>query len=298
MMHEPPSGYQIVLRTDRRREWRDGRLVLSAVGIQAATLQQDGHWMLIVKEAQAAAAARELAAYQRENREPVAGDVAPTPVYRGGPTAVVVYALVLMLVTTLGAHGVLGGEWLARGRMHAGSVMAGQWWRTFTALTLHLDAGHLASNLIFGTLFGLLAGRLFGGGVAWLIVVVAGALGNFVNAAVQPPAHLSIGASTAVFAALGAIVSHGLRPRTTAQQPRLKRWSPLIAGLVLLAFTGVGGPRTDVAAHVTGFLAGLGIGWGGCQLPARWLARPALQWAAGSAAVGLVVIAWALALSG
>lgn len=201
-----------------------------------------------------------------------------------------------MLVAVFATRWSFGIDWFFAGRMEAGRVMAGEWWRIVTALTLHLDAGHIMGNLAFGGVFGFLAGRVLGGGVAWLAIVVAGALGNLMNAAVQAPTHLSIGASTAVFAALGVIVSHALRPRAAVPEKTLKRWSPLIGGVLLLAFTGVGGERTDIVAHVTGFFGGLLIGWAACRLPDRWLASRLVQRLAGFTAIAVVVSAWIVAL--
>jgi len=50
-----------------------------------------------------------------------------------------------------------------------------------TALTLHVDSGHLITNLGFGMLFGYLAGQLLGPGIAWASILAAGALGNFLT---------------------------------------------------------------------------------------------------------------------
>jgi cytochrome c biogenesis protein CcdA len=100
-----------------------------------------------------------------------------------------------------------------------------------------------------------------------------------------------------VFAALGILVSHSLHHWRDDRRRRLKRWSPLICGVVLLAFTGVGGERTDVAAHVTGFLAGMLMGFLGCRLPDRWLANAAVQKWSGLAAIALVAAAWIVAIA-
>ena len=72
-----------------------------------------------------------------------------------------------------------------------------------TALGLHADSVHLAGNLVFGLVFGFLAGERLGWGLAWFGMLLAGALGNTLNAFVQAPDHTSVGASTAVFATLG-----------------------------------------------------------------------------------------------
>ncbi len=295
-MYKPPSGYETVFKTRQRKECLESRLVLDAVGISSEATHHDGWWLLVVSSDDLATSAAELDAYRQENPDRSTPGSPAIPLYRGAATGVFFYAGTIIAIFILTAQSAFGLDWLAAGRMEAGRVMAGEWWRTVTALTLHLDVGHISSNLVFGAVFGLLAGQVLGGGVAWLAIVIAGALGNFMNAMVQSPAHTSIGASTAVFAALGVIVSHALRPRASAAEKPLKRWSPLIGGLLLLAFTGVGGERTDVAAHLTGFLAGLLIGWVGCGLPDHRLASRTVQKWAGLATLVIVISAWSIAL--
>ena len=54
----------------------------------------------------------------------------------------------------------------------------GQWWRLFTAMWLHADLTHLASNAMFGfILLGLAMGR-YGTGFGLLAAYLAGAGGN------------------------------------------------------------------------------------------------------------------------
>jgi membrane associated rhomboid family serine protease len=81
------------------------------------------------------------------------------------------------------------------------------------------------------------------------------------------------------------------------QDKPVRRWSPLIGGVLLLAFTGVGGERTDVAAHLTGFLAGMLIGWVGCRLPDHWLASRRVQKSAGIATIAMIAAAWIVGLA-
>lgn len=270
--------------------------MLQAVGIPAEVDYRDGYWQLVVRRSDRPAATAELEAYRLENQDRSTVRSRPVPVYGGAADAALVYAGVLILVASLSLQSAFELEWVAAGAMRAGRVVGGEWWRSITALTLHVDAAHLVGNLIFGGVFGFLAGRVLGGGVAWLVIATAGALGNGINALMRAPNHWSIGASTAVFAALGVIVAHALLPWTDPPERPLKRWSPLIAGTVLLAFTGVGGQRTDVAAHVAGFLAGLLLGWLGCRLPSRLLASRAVQQWAGFTTIALVGSAWAAAI--
>lgn len=289
----------MALETRRRDECRESRLVLEAAGIPVQTVRSGSGWLLVVAEQDLGIATTELEAYRQENRERAE---APPPervqLYGGAAFGIVVYGAIIVSVAVLTAYSAYGVDWMAAGSMRAGRVLEGQWWRVTTALTLHVDLQHLLGNLAMGGLFCFFASRVLGGGIGWLVIVLAGSLGNGINALVQPPEHTSVGASTAVFAALGVIVAHAFRHREAAANERpLKRWAPLVGGVLLLAFTGVGGERTDVVAHVTGFLAGLIVGWLGCRLRPVWMADGRVQQAAGVLAVGLVVGAWLMALA-
>jgi rhomboid protease GluP len=150
---------------------------------------------------------------------------------------------------------------LAVGSAQADLIRDGAWWRTVTALTLHVDHGHLLGNLVAGVVFGLLVAQLLGSGLAWLAILLAGALGNAVNAALQAPDHTAVGAPTAVFGALGVVSGYTRQRRTIPWRGGLRRWAPLSAGILLLVYPGFGGERTDVGAHVAGFAVGAVLGW-------------------------------------
>jgi hypothetical protein len=72
------------------------------------------------------------------------------------------------------------------------------------------------------------------------------------------------------------------------------RWAPLIAGVILLGFTGAGGERTDVLAHLTGFAMGLlaGVAHASWRIPRGTVA----QVVAGVLAIAVIAGAWQLAL--
>jgi len=291
-----------VFQAPTRRECGELRLVLDAMGIDATISRPPiGHdrvdWELQVWPRDVAAAKLELDAYQSERANEVIPLVEPIVLFQGAGWGILVYALFVISIDLLSRVDGYGWGWTIVGPMRAGEVAAGRWWQTITALTLHADVSHLASNLLFGSLFGFLAGRALGGGVGWLIIVVAGAIGNAINAMVRTPEHVSIGASTAVFAALGILVAHALYPRAIERDRPLKRFSPLIAGCVMLAFLGTEGERTDVLAHVTGFIAGLMIGSVGRYFPRRWLENPQVQLVAAGTAIAIVVVAWTIAIA-
>jgi hypothetical protein len=76
----------------------------------------------------------------------------------------------------------------------------------------------------------------------------------------------------------------------------MRNASPLVAGIALLAFTGTGGENTDILAHFAGFAVGTGLGALCAKLPMPPPGRAGVQWAAALAALGLLTLAWFLAL--
>jgi len=145
----------------------------------------------------------------------------------------------------------------------------GEWWRAATALSLHADVAHLAGNIVSGICFGILAHQAFRPGLAWVLIFFSGVIGNSLNALAQPE-HASLGASTAVFGALGLLVGAAVFRGLQAQGfgSLRRKLMPLAAGVTVLLFLGVGTPgdRTDVMAHVLGFAAGVPLGLAGCLI--------------------------------
>lgn len=273
-------------------EWA---LVLEAVGIAHEVRGAPGGEQLWVAEAALEAATRELSRYLRENHAPPAARL-EWPHHRHSIAGVAGYAAVLLAVTVAALERAGDLNWVNRGVLDAGFAARGEWWRPVTALTLHADLGHLLANLAFGAIFAWPAGQIFGPGIAWLLIV-AGAAGAYaLDALLHPPTHALLGASTAVFTALGLTAAVAWRRRATHRITVMQRAAPLVAGIALLAFTGLGGERTDVLAHVLGFAAGVLIGAASVGLPWPAPGRSVAQWAAGGTAVGLIAAAWAAAL--
>ena len=79
--------------------------------------------------------------------------------------------------------------------------------RLVTALTLHADWQHLLGNLLIGGIFISRLCRDLRSGPAWLLLLASGALGNLANAWLQNPAHRAVGASTAIFGAVGMLAT-------------------------------------------------------------------------------------------
>lgn len=156
-----------------------------------------------------------------------------------------------------------------------------EWWRPFTALFMHADTGHLLSNLSMGILFGLLCSKSMGALLAWTLIILGGVSGNLLTSwSYIPEVHRSLGASTAVFAAIGVLTGHGAAEtlRDRSKVTLFRRSLPLLGGLVLLGMYGFGpDPRTDILAHVWGFFCGaiLGLVTGAIQIKKLMAEKPA-----------------------
>ena len=274
---------------------RDWSLVLTAVGIgHLREPGPDGEELWVDAGDQARAAA-EIGRYLRENHERAAAPV-NFPRYRHGAWGVAAYAAVLIAVTGAALYRLFDRNWVNRGVLEIALLRDGEWWRALTALTLHADLGHLLANLAFGILFAYPASQFVGVGVAWLAIVLGAGAANVVDMALHPPEHSILGASTAVFTALGLTSAFTWRRRATGSLTWMQRLAPLVAGIALLAFTGTGGERTDVLAHLLGFVAGVGLGFvlAHVRLPAPGQAAP--QWIAGGLALAALGGAWFAAL--
>lgn len=277
-------------------EWA---LVLTSVGIRSRVSRVPRGFALQVHRDDARRAEAELRAYLAESAEVATSEADEPPLVEVTGSAPLRAALAVSLAM-LGFYSVTGpgrasGIWFLQGSADTALIRSGELWRTVTALTLHADLMHLVGNLLFGTFFLAAVGRSLGPGVAFAFVVLAGAGGNLANAIVRSSAHISIGASTAVFGAVGVLSGLGITRRAKRRGRRRPVLIPIAAGLGLLAMFGVGGERVDAFAHLFGLLAGVVVGLGaGFAMP-----RPLGVWAqlgAAAASVAVLLRSWQLAL--
>jgi membrane associated rhomboid family serine protease len=278
---------------------REFSLMLEAQAIDHE-LRLSGHgWELTVMPGVAARAQDEINRYSAERSTPRPKAELAQP-FSGAAIGAVGYAVILLVTAYCAGIHLFGVDWLSLGALDAGSMR--EWWRAVTALTLHLDQEHLLGNLLFGVAAGAAAGRLLGPGVAWASILGAAVLANCVEILVAPTGHLAVGASTAVFAALGLLAGLAWRQRLSMRERRWYRWAPLIAGICLLTFFGSGPSSTsatlhvDVLGHALGFICGAGVGWAYARLDIPRDRSQSLQIAAGAGAVLMVCCAWLLAL--
>lgn len=285
-----------VYRSLGRRDCEDRAFMLGAVGIASAVVLRDEHFVLEVAASDADGALLQLTQYEAENRAPPPSPPVP-PLHPQAWAGCIGYAAWLLGVAYAVSNGLFRLDAFNIGELDGARVQSGQWWRAWTALTLHLSGPHLAANLGAGIWFGYLAGRQLGVGVAWFLIVTGGGVANLLEGLLGPPWHQSVGASTAVFTALGLMSAYTWRERFQLPQSWVPRWGPLVAGVILLGWLGTAGEHTDIMAHLLGFGIGglLGVV---AALPAvsrRLHDLP--QWPAGLAAMAIMAGAWVLALA-
>ena len=262
-----PSG-QLRIPTQTRRQTMDWGLVLMSQGI-AATIDDgaDGDgWALLVSPEEYPAAMRALRLYRLENRHWHWRQPLP---WRGFlfDWKICFWVLLLVALYVL-SHGPRP-DFQTAGRMDNAAVRAGEWWRIFTAMLLHADIGHLASNLSLGlVLLGLAMGR-YGSGLGLLAAYLAGATGNLAGLLVYSPLHLGLGASGMVMGGLGMLAVQSVTLLRRNPISRKQTWTAIAAGVLLFALFGLN-PESDVLAHSAGFAAGLLLGTLLVWLPPRW----------------------------
>ena len=274
----------------RADEWA---VVLAASNIPHRLRRRLDGWALIVPAPDAAAALESLDAYDRENVGEGAdrGDaVAPSPPI----TMVGMYVALLMI----GLFAITGSraarsEWFQHGSADAARMMAGEWWRAVTALTLHADAPHLLGNALAGALLVTAVCQQLGPGVGLWLLLLAGAGGNALTAAVHGAGHVSVGASTAIFGGIGILAALRIVTPSRAGSRPGKWWIVAAASLALLAVLGTG-PNADLLAHVFGLLAGGALGLV-AALTIRSMPPAPVQWLLVAAAGAAVCGAWRLA---
>ncbi len=265
-------------------------LILSASGISCTPSRSADGWEIWVKEEDFEPALGKVSQYFRENP-----DTPPVPVRlptREHKTWTGIGAA-LLLAVFYWAEAWYGVSQTLVDRFGATSdlIVHGELYRTVTALMLHAGPVHLLGNMVGIALFGTAVCQVTRPGVGWFLILMTGAMGNLANAAVQLPGHRSIGASTAVFGAIGLLSAFQFWNKYRLPGQRLKAWLPLAGGLALLALLGTAGEHTDLMAHLFGLLAGFVLGSAYSPTISRPLPEK-YQKIAWSLTAGILILAW------
>jgi len=249
------DGAKVAAEVDARitpdeREAHDWLVVLGAAGVPCRMERGPDGWRVVIAAGDGARAADALAAYDSERieSEPADGrDWGPT---RAG----LVLAGLLVVAWAFTGFRADGRPAFLAGEGYVAAIRAGQWWRCVTALMLHADATHLLGNVAAMALLGSAVCGRVGPGLGVFLILAAGAGGNALNAVIRDAPHVSVGASTAIFGALGILAGLAIlraRPR--------RPWMPIAASLALLGLLGTG-EHADLIAHFAGFQVGIGLG--------------------------------------
>lgn len=233
-------------------------LILASQNIETSSERQGSRFDIHVENSDAQKALSAVESYYRENRffrlKKEFEDFSASS-FRSVPAIVIVILLagIHLLIRYFGIHEKMVLQFGAS----ALYISQGETYRAVTALFLHADAGHLLGNLAGMIVFAAPMINLSGYGTGPFMLLFTGTFGNILNAHFYQTAHLSIGASTSVMGAAGLLAAYQMTAGRKAS--RFNALMPLLAAGVLVAMLSQG-ERTDVMAHVFGFLTGLGSG--------------------------------------
>lgn len=291
-MADPEVSQALRVTSDRRRA-DDWALALASAGIDSHIDWAPEGCALLVRSADRGRADLVLTAFDAENRPRPA--LPSEPLEQGVSYAAFVVAVLLCAFFVVTGPRDAGRYWFERGDAMASRIAAGELWRTVTALTLHADFPHILSNAATLIIFGTSLCGLIGSGIALWLMLLSGAAGNWLTALLRGAPYSAVGASTAIFGAIGGLAAiQLLRRRRGVPLSAWRAWIPIAAGLALLAFLGTA-PQADVIAHLFGF--GVGAGLGVVALRAQPLRhRRLVQTALSIAAALVVVVCWLLAM--
>jgi len=295
----PPQEIPDLPVARRRRQAEEWALVLRAEGMAPEVRRTERGFELDLPDALRSEALRVLVEWRNENLPRASAEEALLPRSEAPSDLIVAYAAAVALLAFHRVSETQGwGEMLRdAGSAQAVHILAGEWWRIVTALTLHGGLTHVLSNTLIGGLFlGALAHRI-GPGLALCTFIVSGALGNLANALYHRTSHDSIGASTAVFGVVGVLSGLEVWRRQRSQNEWRRAWVPLGAGIGLLAMLGVGGERTDYGAHIFGLAAGALTGYLIAPAALRKRLGPAAQSTSAVLALATIALCWKIALS-
>jgi membrane associated rhomboid family serine protease len=253
------DGLVAVGRFDDLESAREYALVVLAMNLDCLITVHEGGYVIHGEEAFQEAIREEFRLYTEEQK--TVPDDPAIPVFSSGINLALIW-----ICAVLFCFGYQMENPGVEDRFLSSSIAIwedGEYYRALTSLFLHADLEHAMGNVLFGTLFGVFVANSFGPLKGWGLVLASGFLGNLASMAIRyPDQALALGASTAVFGALGLLVGAGLQEvwRTRSLRRGLRTLGPFLAGLMIFSLNGIGDPGTDTLAHLTGMACGIILG--------------------------------------
>lgn len=284
-----------IIEAESRRQALDWGLVLASQNIDAYIERNaDGKYVLIVPKHDYLRALEQINLYQTENakrhhlfRVEVAQNLFDW--------RCVVWAIVIIFIYLANENS--STDFRAAGIMHKNAVLNGEWWRLFTAVCLHADLPHLASNVTVGLILIGMAMVYYGSGIAIFLSFLAGVAGNILGIIVRHGDYYGLGASGMVMGALGLLAATGWfsEQGPFSQKSLFYKARRVVAALLLFILLGLN-PNSDIQAHFGGFIFGWLFGLAALYMLKKPSNYSLLNQVGGIATVVVFLTVWFLAL--
>jgi rhomboid protease GluP len=144
---------------------------------------------------------------------------------------------------------------IAAGALHRDSVLAGEWWRLFSAMFLHGSVDHLVGNCVVLYILGIACEHAFKVRRTLVIYLFAGVSGALLSLTFQPGP--SVGASGAIFGVMGSVIAFLYRYRKQFILRDNRIAFVLLIWAVYQILSGLMTPYIDNFAHLGGFIGGV-----------------------------------------
>lgn len=184
----------------------------------------------------------------------------PLPLHRPVATWVLLGLIVAAFAVETAAGGSTQTGVLVRlGAKVTVLIAAGEYWRLFSAMFLHIGLMHLFFNGYALLAIGTELERLIGPGRFLAIYLLGGLFGNLASYAFT--VNLAAGASGAILGLIGALATFFTLYRRQLGAWGRGRLANILFLIALNLFLGFTQPGIDNLAHLGGLLSGLGLGW-------------------------------------
>ncbi len=286
------SAEETLIAARSKREAMDFGLVLASQGLVSTVTRIEDQWGVMVAEDDYDRSVETLRIWKNENLGWKWLNPLPTAAGKFFHWGSLAWALATVAIYFWSAAPGIKEA----GMMDSQMVAAGQWWRLFTAVTLHADLPHLLSNITSGLILLGLAMARYGTGIALLIAFLSGVGGNVAGFLLYPDAHRGLGASGMVMGALGLLAIASPADGWDRQVGIGLIMRGIVATFLMLVLIGFS-PRSDVVAHVGGYVGGVVFGLVMMHLSAKALKDSITSLAAAAVLfLTVIIITWWLAL--